>query len=191
MPRTIPEYVAMGERALLAVFPDGRLAMSWNARNGGSKEFPVTWHPIPAPDAKKLWPESPVTPDVRVSEQDAEAVAREAVDDIMADLTNTSDRTRWSVIGKMEHEYRAALDAYREAVERRVRAAEVEPCDWYQNSDGLWWTDCGSLFEFNDGGPFLNNIKFCGYCGKKLVEIPYEPLRDDEEEDITGGDDGQ
>lgn len=58
MTRTIPEYVWIGGDAVLAVFPDGKLAVSWNARSGGSKSEPVTWHPIPAPDAKKLWPDA-------------------------------------------------------------------------------------------------------------------------------------
>lgn len=59
---------------------------------------------------------------------------------------------------------------------------DAEPCDWLQDSDGLWRTDCGNLFEFNAGGPFENDMKFCGYCGKKLVEVPYEPMPDDDEE---------
>ena len=46
-------------------------------------------------------------------------------------------------------------------------------CTWYLDDiggDSVWATECGNAFEFNDGGPHANGMKFCGYCGKALVE---------------------
>lgn len=43
-------------------------------------------------------------------------------------------------------------------------------CAWNENEDGVWETSCGDLFEFIESGPKDNKMKFCCYCGKKLVE---------------------
>jgi hypothetical protein len=46
-------------------------------------------------------------------------------------------------------------------------------CIWREDAGGLWSTECGHAFEFNDGGPNENQIKFCGYCGSSLKEEPF------------------
>ena len=46
-------------------------------------------------------------------------------------------------------------------------------CDWEENEDGWWNTDCGNAFEFTDGSPIYNEFKCCPYCGKTLTETPY------------------
>lgn len=57
-------------------------------------------------------------------------------------------------------------------------------CQWFQEHDeGVWWTDCGNAFVFEDGGPIQNGFKFCGYCGKQLEENKEhepEPERDED-----------
>lgn len=57
-----------------------------------------------------------------------------------------------------------------------------QSCTWAQEGPdtGTWSTQCGNLFELNDGAPADNNMKFCCYCGKPLVGIPY--TEDDEEQ---------
>lgn len=46
-------------------------------------------------------------------------------------------------------------------------------CFWDQDSTGCWTTDCGKLFEFNDGTPKENGAKFCLYCGQALRQRSY------------------
>lgn len=46
-------------------------------------------------------------------------------------------------------------------------------CDWKENKDGWWSTDCGSAFNFTNGSPIYNRFKNCPYCGKALTETPY------------------
>ena len=44
-------------------------------------------------------------------------------------------------------------------------------CVWtFSNDDNCYWaTDCGHSFQFIDGSPKENHMKFCPYCGKKLT----------------------
>ena len=65
-------------------------------------------------------------------------------------------------------------------------AERAGKCTWGQysyagNDNGNWQTDCENEFCFIDGGPTDNGMKFCCYCGKRLVEKSYEaePLEDD------------
>lgn len=51
-------------------------------------------------------------------------------------------------------------------------------CDWEENEDGWWNTDCGNAFAFTDGGPIYNEFQCCPYCGKTLTETPFS---DDED----------
>lgn len=47
-------------------------------------------------------------------------------------------------------------------------------CTWKpdENSDtGLYETDCGGLFYFEDGTPTDHRFKFCPYCGRNLLDI--------------------
>lgn len=51
-------------------------------------------------------------------------------------------------------------------------------CQWTGDEDGDFWeTDCGHAFQFNNGGPKENDQKFCGYCGKPVLEVGHEDLR--------------
>lgn len=63
-------------------------------------------------------------------------------------------------------------------------AAMVQPpatqlsteCHWSQDSeDGdTWAAQCGRYFTINDGSPSDNEMRFCCFCGKPLVEIRFE-----------------
>lgn len=46
-------------------------------------------------------------------------------------------------------------------------------CEWEENDEGWWNTDCGNAFEFTNGSPIYNEFKCCPYCGKTLTETPY------------------
>jgi hypothetical protein len=41
-------------------------------------------------------------------------------------------------------------------------------CIWTQYDDGVYETECGEAFVFNDGGPAENNAIYCYHCGRKL-----------------------
>lgn len=45
--------------------------------------------------------------------------------------------------------------------------SERSECSWSE-TDGVWKTECGRMFEFNDGTPASNHCRFCMYCGKRL-----------------------
>ena len=50
---------------------------------------------------------------------------------------------------------------------------EVEKCEWSRESDDVWRSDCGLLWEFdNEETPKANNMNYCPQCGKILEETP-------------------
>lgn len=49
-----------------------------------------------------------------------------------------------------------------------------DECRWAEDDDGGWETSCGHAFEFIEFGPTENGMKFCCYCGKILLAVPYE-----------------
>ncbi len=73
---------------------------------------------------------------------------------------------------------------------RDEQAKPVEKCVWADTGDSAsWQSSCGKHFEFNEGGPVENGMKFCYSCGKPLEEIPArfdewgDPITDDDEEE--------
>lgn len=50
--------------------------------------------------------------------------------------------------------------------------AKTEVCKWKYDIDyGFWETGCGEAFTFTTGTPAENKMKYCPYCGKKLVPV--------------------
>lgn len=50
-----------------------------------------------------------------------------------------------------------------------------ETCKWSEEDySGLWNTDCGNLFDLNEGTPSDNGMKFCCYCGKLIEQVVFE-----------------
>jgi len=47
-------------------------------------------------------------------------------------------------------------------------------CLWTEDDDGVYQTSCLHSFEFMNGNPELNGMKFCPYCGR-LVRQESEP----------------
>ena len=61
-----------------------------------------------------------------------------------------------------------------------------DTCTWTQDDwggDSQWETSCGHAFEFHDGGPAENDIKYCGYCGKPLVEVLTSTSQQEKDDD--------
>ena len=68
-----------------------------------------------------------------------------------------------------------------------VLAQEKEAtCTWTGDDDGLWTTECGHAYSFVWDGPEDNGQKFCGYCGKRLIQVAYvEPVEPNEDTGAT------
>ena len=54
-----------------------------------------------------------------------------------------------------------------------VETIRVSGCDWTQDWEGHWDTECGERFIFFDGGPDNNDFVYCPYCGDRIMEHPY------------------
>jgi len=67
-------------------------------------------------------------------------------------------------------------------------------CIWMEDDDGIYQTSCGNAFEFMNGTPDDNHMKFCPYCGKLLRQKDGKKFRDttndDENVDYRGYFDG-
>ena len=52
---------------------------------------------------------------------------------------------------------------------------KVIDCTWeYCEFEESWNTSCGKSFMVLDGGPAENGMKYCPFCGGKLIELPDE-----------------
>lgn len=45
-------------------------------------------------------------------------------------------------------------------------------CEWSIDAEGTWVGPCGIAWQFTDGGPTENAIKFCPHCGKPVKALP-------------------
>ena len=52
-----------------------------------------------------------------------------------------------------------------------IKGDITNECAW-REEEGVWSTDCNHAFEIFDGTPEENDMKFCCYCGKKIVQFP-------------------
>lgn len=58
------------------------------------------------------------------------------------------------------------MGAYRATLAALVDEATAERvCRWTEEDYGVWWSDCGEGWCFNDGGPSENSVRFCQGCG--------------------------
>lgn len=46
-------------------------------------------------------------------------------------------------------------------------------CEWTEDADGNYWTSCANAFQMTTGTPAENDFKFCPFCGRSLVEVPF------------------
>lgn len=53
-------------------------------------------------------------------------------------------------------------------------AKKQQTCKWTPNeaydSDYCWETECGKAYSILEGTPMENDMKFCVFCGGKLIE---------------------
>lgn len=51
-------------------------------------------------------------------------------------------------------------------------------CPWIQEDDwedpSIYATECGKTFLITEGTPDNNDMKYCCYCGKKLIQILFK-----------------
>lgn len=59
---------------------------------------------------------------------------------------------------------------------------KLSKCRWTQTESGQYDTACGNCFEIMEGSPTENHMKFCCYCGKPLVDVPYVEETDDDDD---------
>jgi len=48
-----------------------------------------------------------------------------------------------------------------------------EPCEWQEDEDGAWDTGCGETWQFDDGGPIENRIRYCHRCGAPVRVLAF------------------
>ena len=51
--------------------------------------------------------------------------------------------------------------------------AERETCEWKEDKDGVWETECGNAFEVTTGTPAENYFEYCPFCGQVILECAY------------------
>lgn len=78
------------------------------------------------------------------------------------------------LIREAADELRQAQEITREALDRAATAIDAwagEPrhaCAWCVDDEGIFYTGCGHMWQFTDGGPRENGTKFCQYCGGRI-----------------------
>jgi hypothetical protein len=71
-----------------------------------------------------------------------------------------------------EHEITVDGKARYKVTVKEIEGEQSElDCEWTEDDDGSWNTQCGQKFTWTVGGPFDNRARWCLYCGKKLKEV--------------------
>lgn len=81
------------------------------------------------------------------------------------------DRDRCSISSRVAKlRARAALAALVAEACAPVFSGTLENtvCRWTEDEDGVWWSDCGRGWCFNDGGPSENGVRFCQGCSGRI-----------------------
>lgn len=74
--------------------------------------------------------------------------------------------------GKFSKANTASVYILEEFEQRRKEwEADVETCDWSCGDDDwdTWHSECGQDWIFEEDGPNENDMKFCPFCGRKIV----------------------
>ena len=56
----------------------------------------------------------------------------------------------------------------------KAALAEPDTCTWCQDGDSdssMYQTSCRQYFDVTDGTPEDNKMRWCCYCGKRLVQL--------------------
>ena len=59
-----------------------------------------------------------------------------------------------------------------------MNSKRIDSCEWHEDADGLWETECGHTFQCDTGTPSENRFAHCCYCGDPLHEVPYTESED-------------
>jgi len=51
---------------------------------------------------------------------------------------------------------------------------KITACEWHGDEEGSWSTSCDNILCIIEGTPKENEMEFCCYCGKKLVQVVFE-----------------
>lgn len=106
--------------------------------------------------------------------------ARESADHAFQAVADTKPETRLLPASEMID--RDALESYARAMLypdsrvqllKRLAVDAGASCTWTLNADSYgetWESACGETWQFETGGPTENKMKFCCYCGKRLIE---------------------
>jgi len=70
----------------------------------------------------------------------------------------------------VDHIYNSLVPAA--LAEGRITERE-HTCEWTEDADGAWETECGGIWEFVEGGPGENGVRHCVYCGAVIVPVAY------------------
>jgi hypothetical protein len=47
--------------------------------------------------------------------------------------------------------------------------SDCSVCEWVEDEEGVWETDCNEAFQFSSDGPVQNGFNFCPFCGKPII----------------------
>jgi len=84
------------------------------------------------------------------------------------DMIGMSKEEQWKQDHDMMNEYRQRAEKAEAEVERLT--CKSKSCQWTQDTEGNWATECDEMFTFFDGGPADNRMNYCPYCGCVLEE---------------------
>jgi hypothetical protein len=70
--------------------------------------------------------------------------------------------------------------------ERELAEARERTCEWTPDEDGVYRTSCGEAFMLITSTPTDNAMRFCPYCGARLVEMPPAPVEQEETRQNSG-----
>ena len=58
-----------------------------------------------------------------------------------------------------------------EQLEQALKAENEKTCTWKRDDiDDMWETECGQGWTMLEGGLEDNKVKYCPYCGCKIIE---------------------
>jgi uncharacterized protein YbaR (Trm112 family) len=58
-----------------------------------------------------------------------------------------------------------------------------KPCEWHEDEESIYQTQCRRWFQFTEGDPQDNDFVYCPFCGQPLVVWKYTNPAEGEEDD--------
>jgi hypothetical protein len=97
--------------------------------------------------------------------------------DAIATLKSEATSTRGVWKRRLLLEQLKLLTTYSDELDAALSAMK-EDCAWRLEDGEFYVSACGKVdgFQFNDGGPHENGVRFCFGCGKPLPSPPRTPV---------------